>query len=99
MFSLLDLRAYYNYTGDGRALVIFDKGIKWLEKNLYRYDTGNWSAYDLDGNIASDHYHEVHIEQLAQLYKITGKPIFKEYSDKFAQYRDTITPMQKTNRM
>lgn len=86
--SLLQIRQYYDQIGDSRAPAIFDKGIKWLVKNLHRYDTGNWSKYDLDGNNASDVYHGAHIEQLAQLYRITGQPVLKEYSDKFAQYRD-----------
>ena len=49
-----------------------------LAKQLYKYDRGYWSNYDLDGNIASPFYHELHLEQLKVMANLFEK---KEFSD------------------
>jgi hypothetical protein len=69
---------------------IFDKGIKWLRENLWKYDTGSWSNYDQMEHLALPEYHTLHITQLANLYEITGEQIFKEYSDRFDRYNRNI---------
>jgi hypothetical protein len=84
--SLIYIWKYYEYTHDYRALIVFGKGINWLVSNLQKYDTGDWSYYDQEGNHARDNYHKGHIIQLGKLYEITGEPILKEYSDRFASY-------------
>jgi heparosan-N-sulfate-glucuronate 5-epimerase len=84
--SLLYIWKYYEYTHDYRALIVFGKGINWLTGNLQKYDAGDWSYYDQMGNRARDNYHQGHIIQLGKLYEITGEPILKEYSDRFATY-------------
>jgi tetratricopeptide (TPR) repeat protein len=85
IFSLIDLWNYYQYTHDGNAALLFNKGVKYLEDNLWKYDNGKWSYYDQIGDPASNGYQKIHTEQLAKLYKITGEPILKSYSDKFAR--------------
>lgn len=84
--SLLFIWRYYEYTHDYRALIVFGKGVNWLTGNLHKYDAGDWSYYDQEGNRARDNYHQGHIVQLARLYEITGEPVLKEYSDRFAAY-------------
>lgn len=84
--SLLFIWKYYQYTQDYRALIVFGKGMNWLVGNLHRYDTGEWSYYDLEGNLARDNYHQGEIIQLGKLYEITGEPVLKEYSDRFTAY-------------
>jgi hypothetical protein len=84
--SLLLLWKYYSYTHDPNVKEIFDKGINYLKKNLWKYDTGSWSYYDQMKNEASKGYHTSHINQLKELYDITKEPILKEYSDRFARY-------------
>jgi len=86
MNSLIFIWDYYQYTHDYRALIVFGKGINWLVGNLQKYDAGNWSYYDQMGTRARDNYHHGHIAQLAKLYDITGEPVLKEYSDRFASY-------------
>jgi D-glucuronyl C5-epimerase C-terminus len=56
-----------------------------LKDNLWKYDTGKWSYYDQIEDPASNGYQKIHTEQLAKLYNITGEPILKTYSDKFAR--------------
>jgi heparosan-N-sulfate-glucuronate 5-epimerase len=68
IFSLIDLWNYYKYTHDSNAAKIFNKGVKYLKDNLWKYDTGKWSYYDQVGDSATIDYQKIHIEQLAQLY-------------------------------
>ena len=84
--ALLHIWQYYELTNDPEAKSIFDKGINFLKHNLWKYDSGSWSLYDLTGNRASINYHKIHIEDLKALYYITGEPILKEYADKFNKY-------------
>ena len=76
---------YYQYTHDGNAALVFNEGVKYLKNNLWKYDQGKWSYYDQIGDPATNGYQKIHTEQLAKLFKITGEPILKSYSDKFAR--------------
>ena len=86
-WSLLLLWNYYQQSYDPVVKALFDKGIKWLKENLWKYDTGSWSYYDQMENLASSEYHTLHITQLKNLYEITGEHILKEYSDRFERYK------------
>lgn len=63
-----------------RGTELFMAGLRSLERNLYRYDLGYWSAYDLTGHVSSENYHQYHIIQLWALFEMTGRQIFKRYS-------------------
>ena len=89
--SLLHIWQYYELTNDPQAKLIFDKGINYLKHNLWMYDTGSWSLYDLtlinhSENLSSDSYHKSIIIQLKLLYDITGESKLKEYADRFDKY-------------
>ena len=84
--SLLSLWSYYEKTKDPMAKIILDKGINYLKENLVKYDTGNWSYYDLMENWAMTGYHKGHIQQFKMLYQITKEPILKDYADRFEKY-------------
>ena len=84
IFSLIDLWNYYKYTHNENAAAVFNNGLNYLKDNLWKYDKGIWSYYDQLGNLASKDYQKIHTEQLAKLFEITGEPILKSYSDKFA---------------
>ena len=84
--SLIFLWRYLEIANDSNAKVIFDKGINYLMKNLWRYDTGSWSSYDLLENQAPAEYHKAQISQLEELYDITGENAFKAYADRFEKY-------------
>jgi hypothetical protein len=84
--SLIFLWRYYDITNDSSARIIFDKGINYLSKNLWRYDTGTWSSYDLLDNLATPEYHKAEISQLDELYEITRRDVFKVYAEKFEKY-------------
>lgn len=92
--SLLSLWSYYEKTKDPIAKIIFDKGIKYLKENLVKYDTGDWSYYDLMEYLAMTDYHKGHIQQLEMLYQITREPILKDYADRFEKYLK-YTPLEE----
>ena len=84
--SLLSIWSYYEKTQDPIAKTIFDKGINYLKGNLVKYDTGNWSYYDLMENWAMTNYHKGQIQQFKVLYQITREPILRDYADRFEKY-------------
>ena len=91
IFGLLGLYDYYRITGSDKAKEYFYRGVRTLKENLYRYDCGYWSSYDLHYSsfLAGYFYHKyVHIPQLDILYQITNDKIFKDYHDKFVDYLD-----------
>ncbi len=74
----------------------FDKvtaaAMQFVLNNLCRYDMGFWSKYSLQKkrglyDIASSHYHDVHIAQLKALYNITGNQTFNKYAILFKEYQ------------
>lgn len=87
IFILFSIYDYYIVTKDKKALRLWNKEIKTLEKNLKKYDTGYWSQYNLiHKHPAKKSYHTLHIKQLKVLYKLTGKEIFKEYAKRWEKY-------------
>ena len=81
---IVRLREYYLISTDKKAERLYLEGLASLEHYLPEYDAGNKkSYYDAMGNIANDHYHEMHVAQLDSLYQYTKNPIFKEYKEKW----------------
>lgn len=77
------LQGIYNFwliTGNEEAKMIFDKGVIALKQNLPIYDAWGWSYYDALGNVASDEYHRIHVEQMKWLYEVTRNPMFADYA-------------------
>ena len=60
-----------------------------LSAILSKFDRGYWSNYDLENNIASPFYHDLHIEQLKVMYQLFGKDEFKETYEKWAKYQNS----------
>lgn len=85
LFSLLDLHKYYGETSSEDAKILFDKGVEEVKNHLHEYDAGPWTYYDRQGNCAYD-YHYIHVEQMKELYEITGDPIFEKYYQKWKSY-------------
>ena len=66
----------------------FDSYIRTLQDNLPIFDAKIWSFYDAtsDKMLASPFYHRLHIVQLKILHRMTGKPVFKNFADKWYAY-------------
>ncbi|MEZ4820489.1 MAG: SGNH hydrolase domain-containing protein [Bdellovibrionota bacterium] len=88
MFVLIGLNDAYRYTNNPKLKKLFMKGLYGLTTQLHKYDTGTWSSYDIHGRAASQHYHNIHIQQLQLLYKISSSPILLEYKNRFIQYKN-----------
>jgi hypothetical protein len=87
MNALFGLYEFWFETGNDNAYSLFFEGTHTLSENIYRYDTGSWSYYDLlHHSAASLSYHKQHIAQLRIMYQLTGIEIFSVYSDKFQSY-------------
>lgn len=71
---------------DGKR--IFDAGVSTLASNLQKYDSGTWSYYNQakPPGLASKFYHQLHVQLLDELWRITGNSVFHDYSSKFATY-------------
>lgn len=89
IFTVLGIYEYYKYTEDLDAKYLFDQGVSGLKENLYRYNKGGYSYYDILGHPAGGIYHKIYIKLLDSLYNITNEKVFKEYSNIWAKYKQT----------
>jgi hypothetical protein len=81
---------FARWAHDSVAFAIFNESMRTLVGNLRRFDTGNWSRYELSDEgppmLASPYYHRLHIVQLRVLYEITGLVPFSEYAARWERY-------------
>jgi len=91
IWALWGVYDHYLMTGEETSRDIFDRAVVTITKHLPTYDTGYWSLYEHAGKklqmIASPFYHSLHIVQLDIMYRLTGIKVFREYSDKWAEYK------------
>lgn len=82
LFGLYDL---YRVTGMVDVKNDIDECIRTLKDNLYRFDSGYWSNYDLRYRELVRYYYQrnVHVPQMKVLYGLTGEPIFLKYANKW----------------
>lgn len=103
-FGIFGLFDYLNYRkvvpGNGSRLDekqrLLESTLSTLKRILPNYDTGSWSLYNLPNaeekiaNIASFHYHDVHIAMLEALWHMTGDDTFQTYAAKFRYYSSRL---------
>ncbi|WP_161486320.1 D-glucuronyl C5-epimerase family protein [Candidatus Nitrosocosmicus hydrocola] len=77
-FTLIGIDEYYRYTNSSTAKSLFDLGLKSFIKNLKQYDNNDLSNYDRLGNPADLFYHNVHLEILDKLFRITNNSLLYE---------------------
>ena len=58
-----------------------------LKKQLMKYDAGYWSYYDEKGALASPFYHDLHINQLKALQRISSDDVLASFIDKWEKYK------------
>lgn len=85
---------YALHTGAAQATWLFDEAIKTLGDNLPAFDAGFWSLYEQSGTrmkmLASPFYHSLHIVQLRVMHRLTQKPVFAQYAEKWDSYRRNV---------
>lgn len=89
IFSLWGVMDYCKFFKDAKVKSILDATLKTLEKRLPDFDLGYWSMYEDGMRISSPFYHSLHIAQLNVMYELTGRAVYKEYSDRFKEYQDS----------
>lgn len=97
IFAILGIYDYYRCTYDETANVLFEKCVRSLAKKLPAYDTGFWSLYNLrDRKLASPFYHQLHIDLLKIIYRITNTSIFMEFATKWEIYKKSSLKRWRT---
>jgi SAM-dependent methyltransferase len=90
MFAVLGLYDIAKHSEDSHlqnnAKALAEVGTDSILELLPRFDLGKWSAYDILSKKASRHYHEIHIEQLHRLFRVTLDQSFLGWSDRFSRY-------------
>jgi hypothetical protein len=84
LFCVANLMTYYEYTGDERALTLFNKGVDLLEKNINDLsgDCGTYYSLSKD-NFVLHQDHPEYIKMLERLYLMTGSNTLKNTLDKW----------------
>lgn len=88
IFSIWGIMDYYKFFKNPDVKKVLNQTLDTLEKELPKFDTGYWSMYEEGMRICSPFYHALHIAQLNVMYDLTGKDVYKEYSDRFLKYQN-----------
>jgi len=88
LFAILGVFDYLHYSNNPAIHQIFQQAISGLKQNLFHYDTGYWTRYDLFPvqRLASRMYHKIHIQLLQVLSKLTGEAYFSQVATKWKRY-------------
>ena len=78
LFCVANVMNYYEYTGDKRALELFNKGVNVVEKNINSLskDCGTYYSLSKD-NLVSYQKHPEYIQMLERLYLMSGSNALK----------------------
>ena len=84
LFCVANLMTYYEYTGDERALTLFNKGVDVLEKNINDLsgDCGTYYSLSKDKFVLHQDHPE-YMKMLERLYSMTGSNTLKNTLDKW----------------
>jgi hypothetical protein len=84
LFCVANLMTYYEYTGDGRALTLFKKGVDVLEKNIDDLSAKCGTYYTLSKDrFVSHQQHPEYLKMLERLYLMTGSNTLRSTLDKW----------------
>jgi peptidoglycan/xylan/chitin deacetylase (PgdA/CDA1 family) len=93
IFALWGFYDVHKLLGDDDAGASFERLTDALASNLWRYDTGYWSRYDLYphpiANVASPAYHLLHVKQLQVLNQLAPMPELEQAAERFDAYRSS----------
>ena len=91
IWALWGVHDFRIYTDSKAAAELFDNGVTSLKARLGHYDIGYWSLYEQSGTrmkmMASPFYHSLHIVQLRVMHAVTGEQLFRQYADRWDEYR------------
>jgi hypothetical protein len=84
--SILSLLEYSQTTGDGEAETLAEELSTSAQAMFPRFDTGDWSRYQLGGAYATREYQKFVTDLLAKLARQTQDPFWVETSARFHAY-------------
>lgn len=86
--ALIGLFEYLSLFPNGKLRTVLEACVKGIEDLLAEFDTGYWSLYSLGyrWNLASRHYHRVHVRLFRDLGKLLNNRGFLNCSDRWAKY-------------
>jgi peptidoglycan/xylan/chitin deacetylase (PgdA/CDA1 family) len=91
IFALWGYYDVHTLVGDAEAGAEFERLTDALASNLWRYDTGYWSRYDLYphplANLAKPAYHSLHVKQLRILQQLAPRPQIEQTAERFEAYQ------------
>jgi heparosan-N-sulfate-glucuronate 5-epimerase len=91
IFAIWGVRDVAVALGDSEAARLFEESLDALAAGIGHWDLGYWTRYDLYPhrrvNIASNAYHELHIDQLAAMNTIAARPALVDAEARFRRYR------------
>ncbi|MEK6303065.1 MAG: D-glucuronyl C5-epimerase family protein [Acidobacteriota bacterium] len=92
IFALWGVLDYARVTGNKKAWVWWNEGLKTLRAHLADFDTGYWSVYDLKYRELTSQYYQtnVHVPQMRVMYSLTSEPIFKKYGDRWEKFSRSL---------
>jgi len=90
IFAIWGVRDVAVALRDADAQLLFEASLDALAAGIGRWDLGYWSRYDLYPhkrvNVASNAYHELHIDQLAATNAIAPRPALVSAEARFRRY-------------
>jgi hypothetical protein len=92
--AIVSLDAYASATGDTSAQELADQMDTAAQGLFSRFDTGDWSLYELGGAYASRSYEVYVTTLLGKLAKLTQDPFWQDAAARFVNY--TYRPPQVT---
>jgi hypothetical protein len=85
LFAIFGIYDYWLVTDDPRAHLLLQASIATIDHFMESFRIeGQISSYCLAHKVQSERYHEVHIEQLSFLARISSEPRFQAWSDLLA---------------
>ena len=92
--AILSLQEYGEETADSAAQAYAERLLSAVRGLFWRFDTGDWSRYELGGGYAKRSYQEYVTTLLGKLAKQSGDPFWREAAARFVNY--TYQPPQVT---
>ena len=86
IITMKGLWLYYLFTGDERAIELFQRGVESVKLALPHCEANNWSLYAVNGPPAREDYHRLHVRLLVWLYVRTGDETFLRYAERWNGY-------------
>ena len=90
VFALWGCLDLYLAAAESEMRELFEAGVDTLAQNIWRWDTGWWSRYDLFPhplrNLASVAYHDLHVTQLVALDATAPRPALADAAERWRTY-------------